>query len=236
MWERVGEGRPATVATVTQFVEARHALDAAWRPPGTDLIPRRSGRTKRPSRTRLEAGSSSGAERSPSAGSISGQLGGSQRSPTSARLADALALLFAVLRGLITALHAGYLSGGARVIPEQFLSLAHHGLVALGRQGHGSQRHLQGGRRRRVELVGLGGAQFKVGGGVVAVLRQARRPAVHAEVAACHLAHHLLLETRGNLVILTIMNSANISAQPCCRASTNKIRPKTKSGIKWKYY
>lgn len=55
---------------MNQFVEAREALDAARGPPGADLIPRRSGRTERPSRTRLEPGSSGGAEWSPCAGSI----------------------------------------------------------------------------------------------------------------------------------------------------------------------
>lgn len=77
MWQRVGERRPAAGGVVRQFVLPRHSLDAAWGPPRTDLVPRRSSRAQWPSRTRLEAGSSSGAERSPSAGSVSGQLGGS---------------------------------------------------------------------------------------------------------------------------------------------------------------
>lgn len=77
MRQRVRERRPAAGAVVRQFVLAGHSLDAAWGPPRTDLVPRRSGRTQRPSGTRLEAGGSSGAERSPGAGSVSGQLGGS---------------------------------------------------------------------------------------------------------------------------------------------------------------
>lgn len=77
MWQRIGERRPAARAVVRQFVLPGHSLDAARGPPRTDLVPRRSGRTQWPSRTRLEAGGSSGAKRSPSAGSVSGQLGGS---------------------------------------------------------------------------------------------------------------------------------------------------------------
>lgn len=201
VWQRVGEGRSAAGAVVRQFVLAGHSLDAARRPPGTDLVARRPGRTQRPSRTCLEASGSGGAKRSPGAGSVSGQLGGSQRSPTSARLAATLALLLALLRGLVSALHSGQLARGAGVAAEHFLSVAHHGLVALGGQRHRGQRHLEGGRGRGVELIGLGGAQFKVGGRMVAVLRQARRSAVHAEVTAGHLAHHLLLGTSGHWVI-----------------------------------
>lgn len=105
--QRVGEGRPAAGATIRQFVEAGEALDAARRPSGTDLIPRRSGRTQRPPRTRLEPGGSGGAERPPRAGSVSGQLGGSQRPPTSARFPGSLGLLFAVVRRLVAAFNAG---------------------------------------------------------------------------------------------------------------------------------
>lgn len=93
--------------------------------------------------------------------------------------------------------------------------MAHHGLVALGGQHHGRQCHLEGGRGRRVELIGLGGAQFKVGGGMVAVLRQARRPAVHAEVAAGHLAHHLLLGTSGHWVTSTTIDGARKKNNIC---------------------
>lgn len=77
MWQRVGERCPAAGAVVRQFVLPGHSLDAAWGPPRTDLVPCCSGRTKWPSRTRLEAGGSSSAERSPGAGSVSSQLGGS---------------------------------------------------------------------------------------------------------------------------------------------------------------
>lgn len=77
MRQRVGERRPTAGAVVRQFVLPGHSLDATWGPPRTDLVPRRSGRTQRPSRTRLEAGGSSGAKWPPSAGSVSGQLGGS---------------------------------------------------------------------------------------------------------------------------------------------------------------
>ena len=72
MWQRIGESRSAAGATISQFVEARQALDAARRPSGADLVPRRSGCTQRPSRARLEPRSSGGAEGSPCAGSVSG--------------------------------------------------------------------------------------------------------------------------------------------------------------------
>lgn len=108
--------------------------------------------------------------------------------------------------------------------------MAHHGLVALGGQHHGRQCHLEGGRGRRVELIGLGGAQFKVGGGMVAVLRQARRPAVHAEVAAGHLAHHLLLGTSGHWVTSTTIGGARKKTTFAVR--TKEFRRKAKSGIK----
>lgn len=72
VWQRVWESRSAAGATVSQFVEARQALDAAGRPSGADLVPRRSGRAQRPPRARLEPGGSGGAEGSPRAGSVSG--------------------------------------------------------------------------------------------------------------------------------------------------------------------
>lgn len=77
MWQRVGERRPAAGAVVRKFVLPGHSLDAARGPSRTDLVPCCSGRTQWPSRTGLEAGGSSGAERSPGAGSVSGQLSGS---------------------------------------------------------------------------------------------------------------------------------------------------------------
>lgn len=195
MWEGVGEGRCAAGASVAQFVEPREALDAARGPPGADLVPRGPGGAQRPPGTRLEAGSPGGAQRTPRAGPVSGQLGGPQRPPSSARLPGGLALLLppVVRRSRVGALHPGHFPRGAEVPPEQLLPRARHGLVALRGQGHGGQGHLQGRRRGRVELAGLGGAQLKVGGGMVAVLRQARRSAVHAEIAAGDLTHHLLL-------------------------------------------
>lgn len=192
MWDRIRERRSAAGAPVTQFVEPREPLDAAGGPPGADLISRRSGGAQRPSWTCLEPSGPGGAQGTPRAGSVSGQLGGPQRPPSSAGLPGSLALLLPVVRGWIGALHAGHFPRSPEVAPEQVLPLAHHGLVALRGQRHGGQRHLEGRRGRRVELAGLGSAQLKVGGGMVAVLRQAGRSAVHAEVAAGDLTHHLL--------------------------------------------
>lgn len=191
--EGIWECCSAAGAPVTQFVEPRETLDAAGRPPRADLVPRCSGGAQRSSGTRLEASGPGGAQRTPRAGPVSGQLGGPQRPPSSARLPSSLALLFPLVWGWVGALYAGHLPGSMKVPSEQLLPGAHHGLVALRRQRHGGQRHLEGRRGRRVELAGLGGTQLKVGGGMVAVLRQARRPAVHAEVAAGDLTHHLLL-------------------------------------------
>lgn len=193
VWDRIRECCPAAGATVTQFVEPRETLDAAGRPPGADLISRCSGGAQRPSRTRLEPSGPGSAQRTPRAGSVSGQLGGPQRPPSSSRLPGGLALLLPVVRDWIGALYAGHFPGSPEVPAQQLLPLAHHGLVALRGQCHGGQRHLEGRRGRRVELAGLGSAEFKVGGGMVAVLCQARRSAVHAEVAAGDLTHHLLL-------------------------------------------
>lgn len=192
MWDRIWECRSAAGATVTQFVEAREPLDAAGGPPGADLISRCSSGAQRPSWTRLEPSGPGGAQWTPRAGSVSGQLGGSQRPPSSAGLPGSLALLLPIFRGWIAALYAGHFPRSPQVPPEQVLPLAHHGLVALRGQCHGGQRHLEGRGGRRVELAGLGSAQLKVGGGMVAVLCQAGRSAVHAEVAAGDLTHHLL--------------------------------------------
>lgn len=218
VWEGIRESRSAAAATETQFAEPGEALDAAGRPPGADLIARRSGGAQRPSWTRLEAGGPGGAQRTPRAGPVSGQLGGPQGPPSSARLPGGLALLLPVVRAWIGALYAGHFPGSAKVPSEQFLLLARHGLVALRGQGHGGQRHLEGRRGRRVELAGLGGTQLKVGGGMVAVLRQARRSAVHAEVAAGDLTHHLLL--RNERQPLQLLLSAT---EPCTRQESFSI-------------
>lgn len=188
VWEWVREGRCAAGAAVAQFVEPGQTLDAAGGPPRAHLVARCSGGAQRPPRARLEAGGPGGAQRTPRAGPVPGQLGGPQRPPSSARLPGSLALLLALVGGWV-----GAFPGSAEVRSQQLLPLARHGLVALGGQRHGGQRHLEGRRGRRVELAGLGGTQLKVGGGMVAVLRQARRSAVHAEVAAGDLTHHLLL-------------------------------------------
>lgn len=209
MWEGIWECCSAAAATVTQFAEPREPLDAAGRPPGADLVPRCSGGAQRPSWTRLEASGPGGAQRTPRAGPVSGQLGGPQRPPSSARLPGSLALLFPVVWGWIGALYAGHFPGSAKVPSEQFLPLAHHGLVALRGQCHGGQRHLDGRRGRRVELAGLGGAQLIVGGGMVAVLCQARRSAVHAEVATGDLTHHLLLRNERQLLLSATESGAN---------------------------
>lgn len=209
VWEGIWECCSAAAATVTQFAEPREPLDAAGRPPGADLVPRCSGGAQRPSWTRLEASGPGGAQRTPRAGPVSGQLGGPQRPPSSARLPGSLALLFPVVWGWIGALYAGHFPGSAKVPSEQFLPLAHHGLVALRGQCHGGQRHLEGRRGRRVELAGLGGAQLIVGGGMVAVLCQARRSAVHAEVATGDLTHHLLLRNERQLLLSATESGAN---------------------------
>ena len=193
VWEGVWEGRRAAGAAVGQLVEAGEALDAAGRPARADLVARCSGGAQRPSWARLEASGPGGAQRTPRAGPVSGQLGGPQRPPSSARLSASLGLLLAVVRGRVGALYARRFPRSAKVPSEQVLPLAHHGLVALPGQGHGGQRHLERRRGRRVELAGLGGTQLKVGGGMVAVLCQTRRSAIHAEVAAGDLTHHLLL-------------------------------------------
>lgn len=39
VWERIGKSCSTAGATISQFVEARETLDAARRPPRTDLIP-----------------------------------------------------------------------------------------------------------------------------------------------------------------------------------------------------
>lgn len=132
VWEWVGERRPAAGAVVRQFVVARETLDAAGGPSGADLVPRRTGGAQRPPRAGLEPGGPGGAEGPARAGSVPGQLGGSQRPPPPARLPRGLALLLAVFRGLLAAFQAGELPGGAGVGPVDFLSLAQHGLVALG--------------------------------------------------------------------------------------------------------
>lgn len=102
MWQRIWESRSAAGASVSQFVEARQALDAARGPPGADLVPRSPGGAQRPPWARLEPSSSSGAQGSSRAGPVPGQLGGSQRPPTSSCLPHSLALLLGVVRRLIS--------------------------------------------------------------------------------------------------------------------------------------